>query len=62
MIKKNYSEAPEKTNTIATQYPMFEIQEFYTDNFYPDLDLGNLFKVTAHHLPMNPLWVTLEPE
>lgn len=33
---------------------MFEIQEFYTDNFYPDLDLGNLFKVTAHHLPMNP--------
>lgn len=43
---------------------MFEIQEFYTDNFYPDLaiDLGNLFKVTAHHLPMNPLWVTLEPE
>lgn len=40
---------------------MFEIQEFYTDNFYPDLDLGNLFKVTSftHESSLGYTWARI---
>lgn len=46
MEKHDYSDV------ISNQ---FEIQEFYTDKFYPAF-------VQGHPLPMNPLWVMVEPE